>query len=107
MSDIFPTRPAEDSVSAAYRQGRKAGLALAALALSIVAFISLLGLEKAILAGVLAIVSLSGSAPDSPARRFGVAAIVVACVYAVTFVILMVVFRDKLFELVHLLQQLG
>lgn len=108
MSDMPSSRPTGgDAVTAAYRQGRQAGLALGALAVSLAAFISLLGLEKAILAVVLASLALRRTPPDSPGRRIGLAAIAVACLYAVTFVIVMVAFREKLFELSRLLQQLG
>lgn len=108
MSDIMSNRPAgSDPAMAAYRQGRQAGLALGALAVSAVAFISLLGLEKAILGIVLAVLALRGMAPGSPDRRISVAAIAIACVYAVTFVIVMILFREKFFELGRLLQQLG
>ena len=50
-----------------YEDGRRAGLAVAAFALAITAFVNLLGLEKSLLAGVLAILALQGRMPGVPA----------------------------------------
>lgn len=100
------TRPEEPN-QAAYDAGRRTGLAIAALATSAVAFISLLGLEKAILAYVLAILAIRGMPARSQARRWGIAAIVVTIVYLVTFAVIVAVFHEQLAELMRLLQQLG
>lgn len=97
----------QDAIQAAFHQGRQTGLAMGALALSIVAFVSLLGLEKAILAAVLGLISIRGLAPGSPGRRYGTAAIAITIVYAVTFAIVLGVFHDRIAELARLLQQLG
>ncbi len=92
---------------AAYREGRSAGLALAALAVSAVAFISLLGIEKAVLALALAVLGLRGAASGSSARRLGIAAIVIACIYAATYIVVMALYPDKISALLRTLQQLG
>lgn len=108
MSDsLAPQDAANSRYERAYEEGRRAGLATAALATSVVAFISLLGLEKAILAGVLGILAIRGTGAASRGRRLGLAAVGVAGVYAITFVIVLVVFRDRLAELFRLLQQMG
>ena len=106
MSDIETSHAGtHNAVQAAFDQGRQTGLAIGALAMSIVAFISLLGIEKAILAAVLGVVSLRGL--GSPGRRYAVAAVAIAIVYAITFAIVLGLFHDKLGELVRLMQQLG
>ncbi len=108
MPDIETNHGAsQNAIQAAFRQGRQTGLAIGALALSIVAFISLLGVEKAILAAVLGILSLRGLAAGSPGRRYAVAAVAITIVYAITCMIVLVLFHDKLAELVRLMQQLG
>ena len=108
MSDIETSHAGtQNAVQAAFDQGRQTGLAIGALAISIVAFISLLGLEKAILAAVLGVVSLRGLAAGSPGRRYATAAVAIAIVYAITFAIVLGLFHDKLAELVRLMQQLG
>lgn len=94
-------------VEAAFREGRRAGLALGALAISIVAFISLLGLEKALLALVLGVFVARDAGAGSPVRKRAVMAIVVACVYVVAFVVMVVLFHDKFAALIRSLQQLG
>lgn len=100
------TRPEEPS-QAAYEAGRRTGLAIAALATSVVAFISLLGLEKAILACVLAALAIRGLPARSQGRRWGIAAIAVSIVYLITFAVVAAVFHDRFAELIRLLQQLG
>jgi len=104
MSDYGSTQfpPSE-----AYREGRRAGLAIGALAASLVAFISLLGIEKAILAVALALLALRQAPRRSAGRKTALAAIVVACVYTVVFIVVIVVFREKLAGLLRQLQQLG
>jgi len=99
--------PISDRVQLAYQEGRRLGLATAALALSAVAFVNLLGFEKSILAGVLAILSLEGAAPAARILRRGRAALAIAAVHVVTIVAVLVLFHDKLRDLIHLLQKLS
>lgn len=58
MPGSHPSTP--QTIDAAYQRGRRVGLATAALALTIVSFLNLLGTEKSILAAALA---------SDPARR--------------------------------------
>lgn len=97
----------EDMHTEAFQEGKRAGLAIAALAGSAVAFVSLLGIEKTILAIVLAVLAIRGSAPRSRARRLALAALGIAAVYVLTFAVAMALFHEKLYELIRLLQQLG
>jgi hypothetical protein len=87
----------------AYKAGRRDGLALGALALALVAFINVLSVEKSILAVVLAILALK-AAPGS--RRVNWA-LGVAALHIVTWVTVLVLFHDKLGQLLKLFQQLG
>ena len=93
-----------------YDAGRRAGLATAALVLSLVSFISLLGLEKATTAILLAALALRGGAPARAAARparLSKAAIAVALVYVITWVVLLMVYWDDVLELIRQLQQLS
>ena len=94
-------------MQAAYDEGRRAGLAAAALALSIVAFVNLLGMEKSILAAVLALVALRGAIPGAALRRRARVALAFALVHVITVVTLVVHFRDKFGELLRLLHKLS
>ena len=96
-----------DRLQAAFQEGRSIGLATGALALSVVAFLNLLGLEKSILAAVLAILALRSVAAGKGAIRRGQAALVLAAVHWVTMVVVIALFHDKLLQLVHLLHKLG
>jgi hypothetical protein len=96
-----------DSAGTAYREGRSAGLAVGALAVSLVAFLSLLGIEKAVLALVLAVLAIRGVANGVRARRLAIAAIVIACIYAATYVVVVALYHDKIGELIRMLHQLG
>lgn len=99
--------PAFDSVVAAYQEGRRIGLATAALALSLVAYINLLGIEKSVLAGVLAFLALRGAGTGSQPLRRGRVALVIAALHVVFLVAVLSIFHDKLLQLVPLLQKLG
>ncbi len=96
-----------DPIRDAYRDGKRTGLAIAALATSAVAFVSMLGIEKGILAFVLAVLGLRGAKPGSPARRLSLGAILVCGVYVLTVVVVFILFREKLAELFRLRQKLG
>ena len=97
----------DDTQKEAFREGKRVGLAIAAVAASAVAFVSLLGIEKAILAITLAILAIRGTAPRSRVRRLASVALGIAMVYVLTFVVVMALFREKLYELIHLLQQMS
>jgi hypothetical protein len=96
-----------DPVHAAFQEGRRLGLATGALALSIVAFVNMLGIEKTVLAAVLAVLSLQGARPAAQVLRRGRAALAIVAVHALTIVTVLLVFHDKLQQLIHLLQKLS
>jgi hypothetical protein len=77
------------------------------LALAIVAFISLLGMEKSLLAAVLAIIALRGAPRDGAAWRSGRFALVVAGAHVVTLAVILFLFHDKLALLLGLLHKLS
>ena len=92
---------------AAYQDGKRAGLAIAALALAVVAFINLLNLEKSLLAIVLAILSLQGAATYGVARKWARAALVIAIAHIVLLTVLVTLYRSVFIELFRLLQKLS
>jgi len=94
------------SESAAVQRGRTEGLAIAALALSLVSFVNLLGAEKALLSVVLGALAFGG-AQTSVARRRGLLAIGLSLLYVCTIVVVLIVFREKLGQLVQLLHELS
>jgi hypothetical protein len=93
--------------SAAYEEGRRTGLAIAAFALAIMSFINLLGVEKSILALVLAVIAMYGAPRGAEVRRWSRNAIGLAAVHIVIFVVFIVLFHQKLGQLILLLQKLG
>lgn len=97
----------QDPLARAFEDGRRAGLATAAVAASAVAFLSLLGAEKALLAIALALLARRGAAPGSAARRLAAVAIGVATVFLVSIAVILAVFWDELVGLVHHLQKLS
>ncbi|HEY5103352.1 MAG TPA: hypothetical protein VII70_11265 [Steroidobacteraceae bacterium] len=99
--------PAADPVQAAYQQGRRIGLATGALAIGCVAYINLLGVEKSILAAVLAVTALRGAARGSQLLRRSRAALALAAAHLAMSAAVLVIFRDKLPQLAQLLQKLG
>lgn len=96
-----------DPAYIAYQEGRRLGLATGALALSAVAFINMLGIEKSVLAVVLALLSLQGARPIERVLRRGRAALVLAGVHVISIITVFVLFHDKLTQLLHLLQKLS
>ena len=92
--------------SGARSLGRTEGLATAALALSLVSFVNLLGAEKALLAIVLAALAL-GRAGVSRARSRSLLAIGFSLAYLLTIGVVLVTFHDKLAHLLKLLHDLG
>jgi hypothetical protein len=97
----------EDPANGAYERGRRVGLATGALALSIVAFINLLGLEKSILGAMLALLALRGGASLAEITGRARFALVIAVVHIITVVAVLVVFHDKLLQLLRLLAKLA
>ncbi len=98
---------AQDPVTRAFDDGRRAGLATAAMALSLVAFFSLLGAEKALLAIALGLLARRGAQPGSAGRRLAGIAIGIASVFLVSIAFVLVVFWNELVGLVNYLRQLS
>jgi hypothetical protein len=106
MSDTR-SLPPPDPVEAAYHRGRRVGLATAALAVSVVAYINLLGIEKSLLAAVLAVSALRGAGFVSLVLRRGRAALIIAVVHAISVAAVVVLFHDQFMQLIRLLHKLG
>lgn len=94
-------------LAAAYDAGWRLGLAVSALAVGLVAFLSLLGAEKAILAIVLGTLAARGSMPGALPRRLGAAAIALGMVFLLTALVLLTLFWDQAAEMIRLLQKLS
>ncbi|MCO6454294.1 MAG: hypothetical protein J5I93_03175 [Pirellulaceae bacterium] len=92
---------------AAYEAGRRAGLGVAALAASLVAFVSLLGVEKSLLALVLGLMAWRGAMRGSAASKLGLVAMLISAAHVLTVVIVLFVFWDRLLEFVRTLEQLS
>lgn len=91
----------------AFAKGRRHGFAIAALLLSLVSFVSLLGAEKALTAIVLGTLAIKGAEAGSLPRKMGTAAIIISTLFLVTVAIVLIVFWDKAIEIVRLLEQLS
>ena len=87
---------ATDPVIESYERGRRVGLGTAALALAVTAYVNLLGIEKSLLAIVLAFVALKGSRLTAKARTSTRIAIGLASVHAITVVAIVAIYSDKL-----------
>jgi hypothetical protein len=96
--------PAE--VTRAHEDGRREGMAIAALAVAMIAFLNLLGAEKSILAAVLAVLAMSGSRSKAVRQR-SLIAIGLAMLHIATIVIVLVFFWEELGHLVQSLNKLG
>jgi len=90
----------------AQAEGRRQGMALAALALGLVSFLNLLGTEKAILAILLAGLALSGSTSRIVRRRSFIA-LGLAVLYILTILLVLGLFHDELGQLLQLLTKLS
>ena len=93
--------------SEAFQAGRRAGFGVAALTLGLVSFLSMLGAEKAVLAIVLGVLAVRGSAPGALARGLGIAAVAIGVVFLLTLALLLLVYWEQVVELVRLLQKLS
>lgn len=106
-----PAMTPSDPVQAAYERGRRVGLATAALALSVVSFLNLLGVEKSLLAIVLATLALRGAGSIGTAVLRSRIALVLASIHAVSIIAVVIIFREELTQfgrqLVELLHTLS
>jgi len=96
-----------EEITEAYHAGRRVGFGISALTLALVAFLSMLGVEKAILAVVLGVLAIRGSGPGTQARRLGVAAISIGVVFILALVVGLIVFWGQLMEFVQMLNRLS
>jgi len=106
MSDSTSVNQA-NAIAAAHDAGRRLGLATAALALGVVSFINLLGVEKSILSIVLAVLAIRGMAPAGVVRFRTRFALVISSLQLVTTILALVLFRDEVGELLQLLYELN
>ena len=97
----------ETERNASWEAGKRAGLGIAALVIGLVSFLSLLGAEKAIVAIALGAIAMRGQDPGSPARRLGIIAIVLGCLFLVTAIVVLAVFREQLGDLLSALQRIS
>ena len=97
----------EGPIAEAFDAGRRAGFAVSAAVLGLVSFLSLLGAEKALLTIVLGVLALRGARPGTSARRLGVVAVCLGALFLVTVAVVLVLYGDKLLEVVRLLKKLS
>lgn len=90
-----------------YADGKRDGMAVGAVVAGAAAFISLLGAEKAILAFVLAVLAIRGAKAGSTARRLSIVAIILAIVYAITYIILLSLYYGKFVDFIQTFQKLS
>lgn len=100
------TQDPHPALAQAWDDGRRQGLAIAALATGLAAYLNLLGAEKSILAIVLAVTAMSGSG-SRLVRRRSLIAIGLSVIHIATVVAVLVIFWGELGELVRLLSTLG
>ena len=84
--------------NSAFAQGRRHGLAIASLLVSLVSFVSLLGAEKAITA-IASAHGDGGREAGSLPRKMGTAAIIVSALFLITVCVVLTVFWDKAVDL--------
>lgn len=87
-------------------QGRREGLATSALAMGLISFINLLGVEKGLLALVLGLLALQGSIAAKLRRRAQIA-VGLAILQFATIAFIIYHFYTHFYQLVRLLKQLG
>jgi hypothetical protein len=97
----------QEPLAEAFDAGRRAGLAVAAVALGAVAFLSLLGLEKAGLAIILGLLALRGRKGGVTTRRLAMAAIGLGTVFMLTAAMVLAVYWDRLMRFLVVLQKLS
>ena len=93
-------------VATARADGRREGFAIAAVSLSLLSFLSLLGAEKSILAIVFAAMALSRPGSNSVRRR-SFLAIGLSLLQMITIAVVLVLFQEELGQLLQSLQKLS
>jgi hypothetical protein len=105
MTEINPHTVISD-VADARLDGRREGFAIAAFSLGLISFLSLLGVEKAVLAIVLAAMAFSGSTSKAVRRR-AIFATGLALLYIITIAVVLVLFQEELGQLIQSLHKLS
>lgn len=101
MADQTP-----QNIGEAFAAGRVAGLALAALTISVVAFIQLLGAEKAIVGLVLGTLAYRGASEASlQGRGLAIAAIAVSLVYLLVMITVVLFAGEDLLNAIEALDK--
>jgi hypothetical protein len=96
-----------DAETVAYREGQRDGLAAAAVAISLLSFINLFGIEKAFLAIFFGILAMRGTTSLERAYGWSRIAIVIAIIHVVVVAILLVVYHNTFVQLLHFIETLG
>jgi hypothetical protein len=81
-----------------YQDGFRAGIATAALAVSIVAFLSVIGLEKSLLAGVLGFLALRGGLAGRVTTRRGRLALIFAGVHIILVIVVVALYHEEVYR---------
>lgn len=97
--------PASKEFKEAFAKGRVAGLGIAALAISCVAFVQLLGAEKAIVGLVLGIVAYRSVAEPNRGRQWALIAIAVSSLYLVFMLAVLIFAGDDILQAIQALDQ--
>ena len=97
----------QDRYTEGFQAGRRMGFGISGLALGLVTFLSLLGLEKAILTMVLGALAMRGDPRVPAAKRLGIAAIALSVIFILTAVVLLYLFHDRYSELIENLKKLS
>ena len=97
----------QDQMTPSYDAGRRAGFGIAALMLGCVSFLSLLGLEKALLAIVLGGLAMRGAPQGNLAKRLGIAGMILGILFVITLIVVVLVFHDKVMILIRALEDLS
>jgi len=97
----------QDQIVRAYNVGRRVGFGISALVLSIVAYLSMLGFEKAILAIVLGVLAIKSAENNTIAKRLGIISICLGILFIITAIVVLIIFRDKVAEFITLLKQIS
>jgi|WetSurMetagenome_2_1015567.scaffolds.fasta_scaffold1169418_1 hypothetical protein len=97
----------QDKYAEGYQAGKRTGFGIAALALGLVSYLSLLGLEKAVLTIVLGVLAMKGEIPTPIAKRLGIASIALGVIFILSAAVLLYLFQDKFAELIGNLKKLS
>jgi hypothetical protein len=106
MSDS-PSENPPSAIADAHDAGRRLGLATAALALSVMSFLNLFGMEKPILAIVLVALAIRGITPSGAVRFRTRIAFGMCALHLATVSIMLILFHEELNEFLRLMFKLN